>query len=67
MGYWVARSEGRVQMGNFAIAPEYLRDWAHGAPIIERELIEIVPWNEQPHITEGCCIRSRRIAVMRME
>ncbi|TES71450.1 DUF2591 domain-containing protein [Burkholderia cepacia] len=56
-----------MQMGNFAIAPEYLRDWAHGAPIIERELIEIVPWNEQPHITEGCCIRSRRIAVMRME
>ncbi|MDE1182324.1 phage protein NinX family protein [Paraburkholderia sp.] len=27
-------------------------DWAQAGPIIERERIEIVPWNEPPHITE---------------
>ncbi len=27
-------------------------DWAQGGPLIDRERIEVVPWNEPPHITE---------------
>lgn len=42
LDYWVARAEGRVQMGGFITTPEYSRDWSQGGPLLERALISVL-------------------------
>lgn len=56
LDYWVIKAEHPTSEISFSEwtgkSILYSVAWQWGGPIIDRARIEVVPWNEPPHITE---------------